>query len=120
MTSGISNMIQLSPTSYVTFSANVHLVLAAVAPYPKIGTLVRTIAVLYGIWNLDFFRTLILHICLEVNTLQALALDYAIACYPLFLIVVFYVLIELHAHNFRFFVYLWRPFHRFSSFVWLV
>ena len=97
----------------VTFSANVRLILAAIASYPKIRTLVRCIAALYGVWNLDFFRTLIPHICLEVNTLQALALDYAIACYPLLLIVVSYVLIELHARSCRLLVYLWRPFRRF-------
>ena len=85
----------------ITFSANVRLILAAITSYPKIETLGQIIVALYGIWNLDFFRTLIPHICLEVNTLQALALDYAIACYPLLLIVVSYVLIELHAHNFR-------------------
>ena len=97
----------------IAVSANVHLVLASVTNYPNIGPLVWVIAVLYGIWNLDFFRTLIPHICLEVNTLQALALDYAIACYPLLLIVVSYVLIELHAHNFRLLVYLWKPFRKF-------
>ena len=97
----------------IAVSANVRLVLASVTNYPNIGPLVWVIAVLYGIWNLDFFRTLIPHICLEVNTLQALALDYAIACYPLLLIVVSYVLIELHARNFRLLVYLWKPFHRF-------
>ena len=97
----------------IAISANLRIILAAITSYPTIGTLVRTIAALYGIWNLDFFRTLIPHICLEVNTLQALALDYAIACYPLLLIVVSYVLIELHAHNFKLLVYLWKPFRRF-------
>ena len=97
----------------IAISANLRIILAAIANYPKVGTLVRIIATLYGIWNLDFFRALIPHICLEVNTLQALALDYAIACYPLLLIVVSYVLIELHAHNFRLVVYLWKPFRRF-------
>ena len=97
----------------ITISVNVRSILSATVNYPKIRTLVQTIAALYGIWNLDFFRTLIPHICLEVNTLQALALDYAIACYPLLLIVVSYVLIELHARNFRFLVYLWKPFRRF-------
>ena len=97
----------------ITISATVRLILATVTSYPKIGKLVQTIAALYGIWNLDFFRTLIPHICLEVNTLQALALDYAIACYPLLLIVVSYVLIELHARNFRLLVCLWKPFRRF-------
>ena len=97
----------------ITFPANMRMVLTATANYPRIEILARIIAALYGFWNLDFFRTLIPHICLEMNTLQALALDYAIACYPLLLIVVSYVLIELHARNFRLLVYLWKPFRRF-------
>ena len=97
----------------ITFPANMRMVLTATANYPRIEILARIIAALYGFWNLDFFRTLIPHICLEMNTLQALALDYAIACYPLLLIVVSYVLIELHARNFRLLVCLWKPFRRF-------
>ena len=116
-------MCRVSATSpqlyaFVNFSqniavpANVRVILAVVANYPRLGTWVRVIVALYGIWNLDFFRALIPHICLEVNTLQALALDYAIACYPLLLIVVSYVLIELHARDFKLLVYFWRPFRR--------
>ena len=40
---------------------------------------------LYGIWNLDFLRTVIPHICLNVTTLQVLAPDYVLAVYPLVL-----------------------------------
>ena len=47
-----------------------------------------------------------------MDTLQALALDYGIAFYPLALIIVTYVLIELHAHNVKFIVWIWKPFHR--------
>jgi len=32
--------------------------------------------------------------------------------YPLFLLVITYVCIEVHARNFRLVVYLWKPFHR--------
>ncbi len=65
---------------------------------------------LYSIWNLDFFRGLYPDICLDVSTLTVLALDYAVAIYPLLLTVVSYILIELHARNFRLVVILWRPF----------
>ena len=67
----------------------------------------------YGIWNLDFFRLLYSPFCLhpEMTTLQTLALDYAIAVYPLLLIVITYVLVEMHDHNFRILVWLWKPFH---------
>ena len=67
-----------------------------------------------GIWNLDFFRLLYSPFCIhpQMTTLQVLALDYAIAVYPLLLIVITYSLTELHDHNFRLIVWLWKPFHR--------
>ena len=67
---------------------------------------------LYGIWNLDFFRTLFPGICLDVSSLQILMLEYAIASYPLLLMIIFYVLIELHDSNCRPIVYMWKPFNR--------
>ena len=66
----------------------------------------------YGIWNLDFFRLFYSPFCLhpKMSMLQALALDYVIAVFPLLLIAVTYLLVELH-DKFRLFVWLWRPFH---------
>ena len=61
----------------------------------------RLISIPYTIWNLDFFRSLSLNICLDLATLQTLALDYAIAIYPLLLVVITYVVIELHASGCR-------------------
>ena len=98
----------------VSYPAIVRLVLFLVnkKSYPCGSIAVRILLAIYGFWNLDFFRTLIPHICLKVDTLQALALDYSIAFYPLALIIVTYVLIELHARNIRIIVWIWRPFHR--------
>ena len=75
---------------------------------------IQTVISLYGFWNLDFFRVLCPLFCLHPNmsTLQVLALDYGIAVYPLFLIVVTYALVELHDRNCRIVVSLWKPFHR--------
>ena len=70
---------------------------------------------LYSFWNLDFFRTIIPDICMNVSTLEALALDYAIAVYPLFLITLSYVLIEFYDRNIGCLVYMWRPFHKVFS-----
>ena len=74
----------------------------------------RVIVSLYGFWNLDFFRTLYPPFCLNPNmsTLQVLALDYIIAAYPLLLILIAYSLVELHAHNCKVVVWLWKPFRR--------
>ena len=72
----------------------------------------RILAIPYTIWNLDFFRSLPLNICLDLTTLQTLAMEYAIAIYPLLLVVITYIVIELHARGCRVLVWLWRPFHR--------
>ena len=74
----------------------------------------RVISSLYGFWNLDFFRTLYPLFCLNPNmsTLQILALDYIIAAYPLFLILITYSLVELHGRNCKIVVWLWKPFRR--------
>ena len=53
-----------------------------------------------------------LNIYLDLTTLQTLALDYAIAIYPLLLVIIIYIVIELHARWYRVLIWLWRPFHR--------
>ena len=74
---------------------------------------IRTIETLYGIWNLDFLRSVDLGICLPVDTLTALALDVAVGVYPLLLILITYVLIKLYDRNFTPLVTVWRPFATF-------
>ena len=75
--------------------------------------LLRSAVSFLGVWNLDFFRLVYTPFSLHssISTLQILALDYAVAAYPLFLIVATYVLVELHDHDFRIIVWLWKPFH---------
>ena len=65
-----------------------------------------------GIWNLDFFRLAYDPFCLHPNmtTLHALAMDYAIVLYPLFLIVLTYVMVRLHDYDFKPVVWVWKPF----------
>ena len=48
----------------------------------------KLLAPFYGIWNIDYFRTLYPDISLQLTTLQALSLDYIIAFYPLLLILI--------------------------------
>ena len=92
--------------------ANVRIVLAELDPYPIPAMLGRILFSLYGIWNLDFFRTLLPYICVSLGTLQVLALDYAIAFYPLILLVVAYALIQAHTCNLRIISVMCRPFHK--------
>ena len=74
--------------------------------------LVRVLFAVYGIWNLDFFRTLLPDNCLKITTIQVLALDYIIALYPLFLIVVTYILVDLYDRRLWPLVWMWKPFKR--------
>ena len=67
----------------------------------------------FGVWNLDFFRTFYSNICLDIGSLNAISLEYAIAFYPLFLILVTFIVAELHYRGFRFVVWVWNPFQRF-------
>ena len=46
---------------------------------------------LHGIWNFDFFRPFYCDICLGIDILPTLALDYAIAVYPLLLMAITYL-----------------------------
>ena len=68
---------------------------------------------LYGVWNLDFFRTMYTPFCLnpDLTSLQVLILDYAVAVYPLLLIFITYMCVSLH-DRYRMFVLLWSPFYR--------
>ena len=78
----------------------------------RMNIFIRLLECVYGIWNLDFFRTIIPPICVSVTPLQALALDYAIAFYPLLLVSVTYILVNMHGRDVRVIVWLWKPFHK--------
>ena len=67
---------------------------------------------IYELLNLNFFYAFIPPFCLtsHFSTVQAFALQYVIAFYPLVAIIFLYVCIRLHASNFRPIVYCWKPF----------
>ena len=76
--------------------------------------LMRFLFSLYGIWNLDFFISMIPPFCLPLdNIFNIIHLTYAIALYPLVVLVVLYVCIELHSRGVRVIVWLWKPFYHF-------
>ena len=74
----------------------------------------QVLLVLCGIWSLDFFHSVIPPFCVSSNikTIHVLALEYLVAFYPIFLILISYICIKLHDNNFRPVVWLWKPFHR--------
>ena len=74
----------------------------------------RLILVFYGIFNLDFMSNAVPPFCVSSNLslYHRAILGYITAFYPLLLIVVTWICIELHDRNFTMIVFLWRPFHR--------
>ena len=55
----------------------------------------------FGIWNLDFFRSLYPPMCLSPHmvSLQAAFLEYSIGLYPLLVLAVIYVLVKVYDHG---------------------
>ena len=91
------------PTTFLFKSAN------PLSYYP-----VLFLVTFYGIWNLDFLRYIIPPFCISksLTSLQAEALEYVVAVYPLLLIVATYICVELYDNEYRIIVALWAPFRK--------
>ena len=74
----------------------------------------KIIHTFYGIFNLDFFRLLFPPFCIStrLKSLYVACFGYISVLYPILLIFLTWVCVELHGRNFRPLVWLWRPFHR--------
>ena len=100
----------------LTFPAQLRMLIALFSASNTSTTIVflsKIVFSLYSCWNLDFFRTVYIPFCLhpKLTTIQALAMDYLIAVYPLALLGLVYLLVELHDRGCRLIVWLWKPFH---------
>ena len=114
--SPLSALVFMSQIIVYAVRGNIHL-------YPYIENIVtgfpyvalQVLLTLCGMWSLDFFRFVVPPFCVSSNikTVHALALEYLVAFYPIFLILLTYVCIKLHDNNFRPVVWLWKPFHRY-------
>ena len=82
--------------------------------FKDLSIILQTVRMLCGFWNLDFFRFLVPPFCLSsnLNNLQALSLEYVHVVFPLLLILVTFICIELHARNFILLTIIWKPFHK--------
>ena len=71
-------------------------------------------ASILSVVNLDFFRLVYPPFCLHprANIFQILSLDYLVALYPFFLIIMTYVLVTAHDKRYRLVVWMWRPVQR--------
>ncbi len=96
----------------VSFQAHVRMIILELGAFPNYSWISRVVLTIYGIWNLDFFRTFMPPICLNMSMIQLHALDYAVAVYPLGLVVLTYMLIQLYARGCMPLVVLWLPFRK--------
>ena len=108
VTSHLLPVIVYSQT--VSIPALTRVVLLAVRDQPNYLLASRILFSLYGIWNLDFFRPFYTDICLGIGPLPTLALDYVVAVYPLLLMAITYLLVNLYDKNYRVIVLMWKPF----------
>ena len=75
----------------------------------SVSNTLKALIFFYSFWNLELFRSVLPDICLNVTTIQALALEYVVALYPFLLIVVSYLIFELHERKYVCLVAFWKP-----------
>ena len=78
----------------------------------RMGT--KSILTVYGVFNLDVFHYVSSPFCIssKLRPIHFLYLGYSSVFYPFLLILLTWCCVELHGHNFRPIIWLWRPFHR--------
>ena len=79
----------------------------------NLGLDMKIIVTLYGFLNLDFFWNILPPFCVSehIKTIHLVFSGYISVFYPIVLMFLTWVCIELHGRNFRPLVWLWRPFH---------
>ena len=73
------------------------------------------IILLYGMWNLDFLKYILPPFCLSSHLKQThvILFGYISVVYPLCLIIITSLCVELHGRNVAPIVKFWRPFHKY-------
>ena len=110
--------LSTAPFNAFIFIAQAVVSMVNIHPYSYINTskpanyITKFLLTAYGIFNLDFFYYIIPPFCIstKLTIIQALSLQYVVAFFPLFLVIVSYTCIQLHARGCRVLFYLWRPF----------
>ena len=74
----------------------------------------KIVLALYQVINLDFGQVLLPPFCVssKLKFIDLTFLGYMSAFYPFLLIFMTWLCVNLHGHNFRPLVWLWRPFYR--------
>ena len=105
-----------SPLTYCVMYSQIGCYLLTLAPFMILFkssyayTAVKILTMLHGIWNLDFFRYILPPFCVSpyLKNIHILFLGYISAAYPILLIILTLVLVELYSRNLQPFVWLWN------------
>ena len=108
-----SSMVQVFQgitTPYYLQTVTGHLVCQSLARNNiRMMSVIHMLIIFYEIFNLDIFRSLSPTLCLKLDTIELLILDYASAFWPFVLIIFTYILVELHSRGFKPIVFVWKP-----------
>ena len=87
--------------------------------YSSVAYLVIIVGTFYSIWNLDLLKYVLPPLCInqKLSIIHIEFLNCLSALYPLLLVILTWIFVELHSRNCRPLVVVWKPFHR--CFVWL-
>ena len=80
----------------------------------RVAGMYRATFVFYGMWNLEFFSSILPAACISENlsTLQAISLRYLSAFYPLLLILLTYIFLKFYEYDFKPVSVITRPIHK--------
>ena len=80
----------------------------------RLNNFMLIIQMLYGIFSIDFFQPVLPPFCVssKLTFFHITLLGYISIVYPLVLIGLTWLCVELHGRNFKLIVLLWKPFHR--------
>ena len=99
---------------YIDFQRSCLLTWTMLKRNSDINAFTKVIMAMYGVFHLDLFRLISPPFCINsrLRFIHVEFFGYILLFYPILLIFLTWVCVELHGRNFRPLVWLWRPFHR--------
>ena len=105
----------VSEYSYNRNSKEIHSLLSFLSQLNDSQITAHILPVAYSSMNFEFFHCIIPAFCIssKLRTIHIILLGYVSAVYPLCLVILTWLCVELHDRNCRPLVILWKPFHRY-------
>ena len=107
ISSPLTTCVMYSQLLVYSFAGNSSIV---VLKSSHVYTFVKMLVMFHGIWNLDFFRSILPPFCVSpnLNNVHVAFLGYVSAVYPVLLIFFTWVCIQLYSRDCQPFVWLWK------------